>query len=40
MDITEGDSKNWLKSRISSSDLQFVLGVEEVREVVITFEFT
>ena len=40
MDITEGDSKNWLKSRISSSDLQFVLGVEEVREVVITFEVT
>ena len=40
MDISEGDSKNWLKSRISSSDLQFVLGVEEVREVVITFEVT
>ena len=40
MDISDGDSKNWLKSRISSSDLQFVLGVEEVREVVITFEVT
>ncbi|MFL2984559.1 MAG: hypothetical protein ACJZ5B_03660 [Candidatus Poseidoniaceae archaeon] len=40
MDISDGESKNWLKSRISSSDLQFVLGVEEVREVVITFEVT
>lgn len=40
MDISEGESKNWLKSRISNTDLQFVLGVEEVREVVITFEVT
>ena len=40
MDIDEGDSKNWIKSRITNSDLQFVLGFEEVREVVITFEVT
>lgn len=40
MDISEGESKNWLKSRISNTDLQFVLAVEEVREVVITFEVT
>ena len=40
MDIDEGDSKNWIKSRITNSDLQFVLGVEEVRTVVITFEVT
>ena len=40
MDIDEGDSKNWIKSRITNSDLQFVLGVEEVREVVIKFEVT
>ena len=40
MDIDEGDSKNWIKSRITNSDLQFVLGIEEVREVVITFEVT
>jgi len=40
MEISEGESNNWLQSRISASDKNFVLGVEEVREVVITFEVT
>ncbi len=40
MEISEGESNNWLQSRISASDKNFVLGIEEVREVVITFEVT
>jgi len=40
MDIDEKDSKNWLKSRISSSDLQFILKENELRNVTLTFEVT
>ena len=38
MDLDNGQSSNWVQSRIASNDRNFVLDVEEEREVTVIFE--